>query len=73
MLYSFDYRRGLRLKRPKQHVAFFQQHWAFFLGECIICWKASHMLSMAQPTFLIVHAVSSDYNWALGGRGLLSG
>ena len=32
-LYSFDYRWGLSRKHLQQRVAFFQQHWAFFLGE----------------------------------------
>ena len=31
-LYSFDYRWGLSHKHLQQRVAFFQQHWAFFLG-----------------------------------------
>jgi len=38
-LYSFDYRWGLSRKHLQQRVAFFQQHWAFFLGEHTICWK----------------------------------
>lgn len=33
-LYSFDYRWGLSRKHLQQRVAFFQQHWAFFLGVC---------------------------------------
>ena len=34
-LYSFDYRWGLSRKHLQQRIAFFQQHWAFFLGACI--------------------------------------
>ena len=32
-LYSFDYRWGLSRKHLQQRIAFFQQHWAFFLGK----------------------------------------
>ena len=31
-LYSFDYRWSLSNKRLPERIAFFQQHWAFFLG-----------------------------------------
>jgi hypothetical protein len=31
-LYSFDYRWGISNKRLPERIAFFQQHWAFFLG-----------------------------------------
>jgi hypothetical protein len=36
-LYSFDYRWGLSHKHLQQRVAFFQQHWAFFLGGFPSC------------------------------------
>lgn len=36
-LYSFDYRWGLSHKHLQQRVAFFQQHWAFFLGGLPAC------------------------------------
>ena len=32
-LYSFDYRWSISSKRLPERIAFFQQHWAFFLGE----------------------------------------
>ncbi len=35
-LYSFDYRWGLSRKHLQQRIAFFQQHWAFFLGEHVL-------------------------------------
>lgn len=35
-LYSFDYRWGLSNKRLPERIAFFQQHWAFFLG---VLWR----------------------------------
>jgi etoposide-induced 2.4 mRNA len=32
-LYSFDYKWGLSSKGLQERIAFFQQHWAFFLGR----------------------------------------
>ncbi|CAK0785578.1 hypothetical protein CVIRNUC_008788 [Coccomyxa viridis] len=67
-LYSFDYRWGLSRKHLQQRVAFFQQHWAFFLGFGCVCtiatcswpfFKQAAIMNMAYPLFILV-ACKSD-------------
>lgn len=43
-LYSFDYRWGLSRKHLQQRIAFFQQHWAFFLGK-----RGTHWVKQQPP------------------------
>ncbi|CAL5224378.1 g7054 [Coccomyxa viridis] len=67
-LYSFDYRWGLSRKHLQQRIAFFQQHWAFFLGFGCVCtvatcawpfFKQAAIMNMMYPLFILV-ACKSD-------------
>ncbi|CAL8463691.1 g3225 [Coccomyxa elongata] len=62
-LYSFDYRWGLSNKRLPERIAFFQQHWAFFLGFGCVCTIATCLwsffiqaavMNMVYPLFILV-------------------
>ena len=49
-LYSFDYKWSLTSRRLQERIAFFEQHWAFFLGA-----PALHTGASACVAFLQVH------------------
>ncbi|KAK9917318.1 hypothetical protein WJX75_003111 [Coccomyxa subellipsoidea] len=62
-LYSFDYRWGISNKRLPERIAFFQQHWAFFLGFGCVCTIATCLwsffiqaavMAMVYPLFILV-------------------
>ncbi|KAK9836350.1 hypothetical protein WJX81_007690 [Elliptochloris bilobata] len=67
-LYSFDYKWSLTSRRLQERIAFFEQHWAFFLGFGSVCtlatmywtfFKGAAIMAIVYPLFILV-ACKSD-------------
>ena len=55
-LYSFDYKWSLTSRRLQERIAFFEQHWAFFLGAPRLCAGSSACVASHASSASGMHA-----------------
>lgn len=56
-LYSFDYKWSLTSRRLQERIAFFEQHWAFFLGAPPLCTGLSACVAFHARSTCRMHAL----------------